>query len=235
VRPVLVLWDVDNTLLHAGNAGRALYQIVLAELYGVDGPVPITSMAGRTDTSIAIETLTEAGLDAPTELRRFHDALTARASEVLDRVREHGTVLPGAREALAAVASRGSGSTVVQSLLTGNLPALATVKLGALGLTEHLDLDIGAYGDVSPVRADLVPVARRNAVARYGADFAGRRTVIVGDTPHDVFAAVTAGARAVGVATGQFSMQELADAGADVVLPDLAVTGTVLAAILDGA
>jgi phosphoglycolate phosphatase len=87
---------------------------------------------------------------------------------------------------------------------------------------------------VSQVRADLVPVARRNAAARYGIDFAGRATVIVGDTPHDVGAAVATGARAVGVATGEFSVQELADAGADVVLPDLVDTGTVITAILDG-
>jgi phosphoglycolate phosphatase len=232
VRPVLVLWDVDNTLVHAGNAGRALYQMVLADLYGVDGPVPITSMAGRTDTSIAIETLTAAGLDAPTELERFHRALAARAPEVAGLVRDRGCVLPGAREALAAVASL--GALVVQSLLTGNLPALASVKLGALGLTEHLDLDIGAYGDVSPVRADLVPVARQNALTRYGADFAGRATVILGDTPHDVAAAVAASARAVGVATGQFSMRQLSDAGAEIVLPDLTATDSVVAAILDG-
>jgi phosphoglycolate phosphatase-like HAD superfamily hydrolase len=232
---VLVLWDVDHTLLNAGWTGSTLYQAVLAELYGVHLTMPITSMAGRTDVSIALEALTAAGVDAAAELPRFHRMLATRAAGFADMVRERGFVLPGAREALAAVARRAAGGTVVQSLLTGNLPALATVKLSGLGLTEHLDLDIGAYGDVSERRADLVPVARRNAAARYGASFAGRATVIVGDTPHDVAAATATGARAIGVATGEFSMQQLADAGADVVLPDLADTGTVVAAILDGA
>jgi hypothetical protein len=54
VRPVLVLWDVDYTLVYAGGSGRALYELVLAELYGADLPVPLTSMAGRTDASIAL-------------------------------------------------------------------------------------------------------------------------------------------------------------------------------------
>jgi phosphoglycolate phosphatase-like HAD superfamily hydrolase len=149
-------------------------------------------------------------------------------------VRDEGTVLPGVRDALAAVARHAAQGPLVQSLLTGNLPALARVKLDALGLTEHLDLDAGAYGDVSPVRADLVPVARRNAAARYGADFSGRATVLVGDTPHDIEAAAVSGARALGVATGRFSAAQLAEAGADIVLPDLASTEHVVAALLDG-
>ncbi len=229
-----MLWDVDFTLLNAGRAGRVLYEIVIAELYGVDLTVPITSFAGRTDAAIALETLSAAGVDAPAELGRFHRRLAERAPELADMVRERGFALPGAREALAAVATHGTDGAVVQSLLTGNLPALAQVKLGALGLTEHLDLDVGAYGDASPVRADLVPIARRNAAARYGADFAGRATVIIGDTPHDVAAAIAADARAVGVATGEFSVQQLLDAGADVVLADLAGTDKVVAAVFDG-
>jgi phosphoglycolate phosphatase len=234
VRPVLVLWDVDYTLVKAGPSGPALYEIVLAELYGLDLPGQLTSMAGRTDTSIALEVLTAAGLDAARELPRFHALLAARAPDLASMIRDQGTVLPGVRAALAAVARHSANGPVVQSLLTGNIPALARVKVHALGLTEHLDLDAGAYGDVSPVRADLVPVARQNAAARYGADFSGCSTVLVGDTPHDIVAATSAGARAVGVATGRFSAAELAHAGADVVLRDLTDTDHVVAALLDG-
>ena len=111
---------------------------------------------------------------------------------------------------------------------------MAQVKLSALGLTAHLDLEIGAYGDVSPNRADLVPVARRNAAARYGGDYSGRATVVVGDTPSDIEAAAAHGARSVGVATGQFTGTELADAGADAVLADLTDTGNVVTAIVTG-
>jgi phosphoglycolate phosphatase len=233
-RPVLVLWDVDQTLVRAGPSGVALYELVLTELYGLPLPAQLASMAGRTDTSIALEVLTAAGVDAAAELPRLHEALARRAADVADMVRDHGIVLPGVRQALAAVAEHAADGPVVQSLLTGNLPALAKVKLSALGLTEHLDLDIGAYGDVSSVRADLVPVARQRATARYRLDFSGRATVLIGDTPHDVAAATATGARAVGVATGRFSAAELADAGADVVLPDLADTDRAVAAILDG-
>jgi phosphoglycolate phosphatase-like HAD superfamily hydrolase len=121
---------------------------------------------------------------------------------------------------------------VVQSLLTGNIRPLAEVKLGPLGLTRHLDLDVGAYGDTHEVRSELVGPARRRAATAYGGDFGEQATVLVGDTPFDIGAAVVTGARAVGVATGGFSVAELARAGADAVLPDLTDTDRVLAAIL---
>jgi phosphoglycolate phosphatase-like HAD superfamily hydrolase len=117
-------------------------------------------------------------------------------------------------------------------LLTGNIRALAEVKLGPLGLLNHLDLDAGAYGDVHEVRAELVHVARRNAGRAYGRDFAGEATILVGDTPRDIEAALATGARAVGVATGSFTVAQLAAAGAHAVLPDLTDTSEVLAAIL---
>jgi phosphoglycolate phosphatase-like HAD superfamily hydrolase len=198
-------------------------------------PDGLDGMGGRTDTSIALEVLAAAGVTNPlTELPTFQQRMAARAPELESMVREHGRILPGAAEALAAVfslAQQDDGQLVVQSLLTGNIPALAEVKLGALGLTGHLDLSIGAYGDVSEVRADLVPVARQNAARRYDADFSGTATVLVGDTPKDIEAAAHSGARAIAVASGSFTMQQLRDAGAEVVLPDLTDTGAVVCAI----
>jgi len=235
VRPLLVLWDVDYTLVATDGVGQYLYEVVLAELYGLDLPSPLRSMAGRTDSSIALEVLTAAGVPEPEgELSRFQNRLAANAPDLLGMVREHGRVLPGAAAAIAALAGLGNhdgGQPVIQSLLTGNIPALAKVKLGALGLTKHLDLSIGAYGDVSQVRADLVPVARQNAAWRYGADFSGTATVLIGDTPKDIEAAAIAGAGSVGVATGSFTMQQLMEAGAEVVLPDLTDTAAFISAV----
>jgi phosphoglycolate phosphatase len=235
VPPLLVLWDVDYTLVATGRVGSHLYEIVLAELYGLEMPDGLGAMGGRTDTSIALEVLAAAGITDPlAELPRFHQRAAARAPGLESMVREYGRILPGAEQALAAVSSlaqQDNGQLVVQSLLTGNIPALARVKLGALGLSRHLDLSIGAYGDVSEVRADLVPVARQNAARRYEADFSGTATVLVGDTPKDVEAAAISGARAVAVASGNFTMQQLRDAGAEVVLPDLTDTAVVVGAL----
>jgi phosphoglycolate phosphatase len=230
-----VLWDVDLTLIDAGGSGLRLYKAALREMYGIElprAPRP-HSFAGRTDTAIALEILALAGVPDPAGQRqRFQDYLASLAPSLADDVRERGRVLPGAAEVVALLAAGLRGQPVVQSLLTGNLPELARVKLTTLELTEHLDLSIGGYGDVSAIRGDLVEVARSRATARYGDDFGGRLTVLVGDTPSDVEAALVTGASVVAVATGSFTAADLSAAGAHAVLPDLADTAAALAAIL---
>jgi phosphoglycolate phosphatase len=231
VRRLLVLWDVDHTLIDSNGVGRELYETVFGEMFGRDMPQP-TSMAGRTDRAIVVEVLTLAGVDDPRQhVDAFHRLMAAHAPELAGRVAERARILPGAAEAMAALA-RLDGRGVVQSLLTGNIRPLAEVKLGPLGLTEHLDLDAGAYGSAHEVRAELVHRARRSASHSYGTDFGGEATVIVGDTPLDVEAALATGARAIGVATGASTVSELAAAGAHAVLPNLADTDLVVAAIL---
>ncbi len=249
---LLVLWDVDYTLVDSDGVGRMLYETAFWELFGREMPQP-GPMAGRTDRAIAREVLTLAEVPEPQQhIAAFQAVQAARAAELASVVLEHGRVLPGAAAAIDALATLAGpreragpggrtgpreragpdGLLVVQSLLTGNIRPLAEIKLGPLGLLDHLDLDAGAYGDVHEIRAELVQVARHNAGRSYGRDFAGRAAILVGDTPLDVEAALATGARAVGVATGSFTVPELAAAGAHAVLPDLADTGQVLEAIL---
>ena len=170
-------------------------------------------MAGRTDRAIIADTLTMAGVAEPARhVEDFMAELSRRAPDLRARFAAHGHALPGAAAALAAVAAMGPDA--VQSVLTGNLPAIAEAKLAALGLAIHLDLEIGAYGDHHEVRAELVHLARQRAAAAYGRDFSGAATVLVGDTPLDVEAALATGARSVAVATGGSSAADLAAAGA---------------------
>ncbi len=252
---ILVLWDVDYTLVDANGAGRRLYQLAFADLYGTEltAAAEQANMAGRTDRAIAIDVLALAGIPDPrAEVSRFEAALTRLAPEVAHLVADHGTALPGAREALAALAATtgpvttgpmttgpaattdpaaAGGLAARQSVLTGNIRALAEAKLAPLGLTGYLDLEIGAYGNEHEIRSELVHLARARAAAADGTDFGGRSTVLIGDTPLDVAAALATGARAIGVATGMFTAGQLAEAGADVVLPDLTDTGRLLAAL----
>jgi phosphoglycolate phosphatase len=233
VRGRLVLWDVDHTLLDAGGAGVALLRQAFAEMFGREFPV-VPLLAGRTDRAIELEILTRAGVPDPhAQILAFQRLVTGLAPEFGELVRTGGRVLPGAAEALAAVAAMAGGpGGPIQSVLTGNLRVMAGVKLAALGLDHFLDLQVGAYGDDHEIRADLVPLARASAAAAYHADFGGDATVLIGDTPLDIEAARLSGARSVGVASGGFSVADLAGAGADVVLPGLADTPAVLAAIL---
>jgi phosphoglycolate phosphatase-like HAD superfamily hydrolase len=220
---LLVLWDVDYTLVGADGLGTRLYEVVFREMFGRELSV-VAPKAGRTDRAIAGDTLALAGVS-----RVWVDAfLAALARGAADgAVRAEVRPLDGASAAVAALASAG----IRQSVLTGNIRPLAALKLRLAGLGEHLDLDVGAYGDAHEVRAELVSVARDAARQAYGTDFSGLGTVLVGDTPLDVEAALAAGARVVAVATGSYSAADLAAAGAHVVLPDLTDTAGVLAAV----
>lgn len=238
MRRLLVLWDIDYTLVNARGVGSELYTKVFTGLYGRPLPQP-GSMAGRTDRAIAREVLALAGLDGhdgmdglDQQLLVFQAALNDTAPAFAARARQVVTALPGASAALAGLAALAPGQGPVQSLLTGNIRPMAEIKLAAAGLTRHLDLEVGSYGDLHEIRAELVAPARAAAAAAYGQDFGGTATVLIGDTPLDVAAALATGARAVGVATGHFSVADLAAAGAHAVLPDLTGTAAVVSAIL---
>jgi phosphoglycolate phosphatase len=110
------------------------------------------------------------------------------------------TALPGAHEALDAV--RAAGERVV--IITAKHQISVEPSLKAVGLCAD-EVFTFVHG---PEKAAVL--SRINAVA------------YVGDSPPDMAAAVEAGVRAVGVATGSFSGQDLARAGADVVLDSLA-------------
>jgi phosphoglycolate phosphatase len=228
VADLLVLWDVDYTLVSADGLGTRLYEVVFREMFGRELTV-VAPKAGRTDRAITLDTLTLAGIAEPrAQIDGFLAALARHVAAPDGTVRADVRPMAGAAGAIAALAS---SPGIRQSVLTGNIRPLAAMKLGLAGLGEHLDLDIGAYGDVHEVRAELVPVARLAASRAYGADFGGTSTVLVGDTPLDVEAALAAGARVIAIATGTYSAADLAAAGAHAVLPDLTDSALVLAAL----
>jgi phosphoglycolate phosphatase len=184
---------------------------------------------GRLDPDIYRDTLAAHGLDpAAHPFPAFARALAAAYSGGAGELRRQGTALPGAANALAALACE---PRAVQTVLTGNVRPVARVKLAAFALDRHLDLAIGAYGADAGVRAGLVPVAWRRAAGKHRCDFDADSSVLVGDSVHDVGAGRAAGIRVVAVATGRDSLDELLAAGADVALADLADTTAVLRAV----
>ena len=211
---LLVLWDIDGTLVDSAGHGRYAFEDAFGTVVGRDPDW--VEYAGRTDHQIALSMLNGsrravAGGARAARRRSWRRAGTAIAAE--------GRVYPGVRETLAALHE---ADGVVQSLLTGNIEPNAAVKVGAFGLDRWLDLEAGAYGsDPHERRSDLVAVARERAAARYGEPTGA---VLVGDTPLDVLAAREAGARAVAVATGFADLDALSASEPDALLQDLSDT-----------
>jgi phosphoglycolate phosphatase-like HAD superfamily hydrolase len=174
---------------------------------------------------LEVEGIEDGASHVDSVLGELNAALEARK----ELMAAEGSATPGAREALEAVARQDG---VTQSLLTGNIELNAALKLAAFGLEELVDLEIGGYGsDPHRTRSDLVGAAREKAARLRGLQVEAADTVLVGDTPLDVEAAHTAGARAIAVATGPYGVSELQRTGADAVLADLRDTRGLLAAI----
>ena len=231
----LVLWNVDHTLVDVGRVTREAYAEAFQRITGRP-LVRLAPTAGRTESEIIFDTL--AFNDITTEDHHLPDFMKALADAFAARrahVREHGRVLPGAREALAAV---GRLPGVVQAVLTGSIKPNAVIKLTELGLDEHLDFEVGGYGSEVYSRGALIELARGNATRKYvekklGVLVVEPTTVLVADSERDVQAAQIARVAIVAVATGTATAAELRAAGADVVLPALDDTNTVVRTIDD--
>ncbi len=223
----LVLWDIDGTLVDSGGLGPDAFPLAFERTVGRP-PAELAAMSGRTDQEIALETLERNGIEDPERL--WPEFARALAEAFEPAMRERGRALPGARDAIAALAEVDG---IVQSLLTGNVKPNAAVKLGAFDLLlPELDLEIGAYGSDHRHRPALVSIARERAAARHGEESPPEQTVLIGDTPLDVAAGRAGGVRVVGVATGRYGAEALTEAGAHAVLGDLLDTEAVLAAVL---
>jgi phosphoglycolate phosphatase len=226
--PLLVLWDIDHTLIETRGVGGQVYAEAFAKVTG-HRLEKMPELAGRTEPVIFREALKANGVEPDKDLYGEFAAEQASAYAAhLDELRARGRALPGAAEALRALAKR---DDVFQSVLTGNTRPAAEIKLRAFDLDRYLDFDIGAYGTDDDTRANLVNVARQRAERSHGFNFGDDATVLLGDTPNDVAAAQASAARIIAVATGKDTAAELTEAGADIVLPDLTHTSAVLAAI----
>jgi phosphoglycolate phosphatase len=230
----LVLWNIDLTLLDVARPMRAAYADAFREVTGRP-LVRLPQMAGRIESEIFFDALAlNAAGPEPTVavseelLGRFTRQLAAAFAARRDLLAEQGRLMPGARDAVAGV---GRLPGVVQTVLTGAIKPNAIEKLRAFGMEAFFDAEIGGYGSEVYPKGTMLLNARDRAAERYGAHFTERSTVYIGDSARDMEAARIGGSRAVGVASGRSAAGELREAGADLVLDDLADTAAVVAAV----
>lgn len=216
----LLLWDVDGTLVRAGDLGAAVFDVALESVLGVR-PSARVKMSGKTDPQIVGEYLEQMGVAETDELVEAilrgiegHLAAAAAAGELT----AGGHALPGVAAVLEAVAA---DERVLSTLLTGNVAPNALVKVAAFGLDRWLDLEVGAYGSDKSDRNMLVPVAMARVERERGARLPPVDVWVIGDTPRDLDCARVAGVRCLLVATGRYAFADLDALGADAVRPDL--------------
>jgi phosphoglycolate phosphatase-like HAD superfamily hydrolase len=229
-RPVrLVLFDIDGTILRSNGAGRRAMIAALREVFGGAGPED-HRYDGKTDPQIVREVMRlEGHHDAHIDERM--DALMTLYLAHLERELEQADtfVYPGIPELLAALEAR---DDTILGLLTGNLREGAHAKLRAAGIDPGR-FRVGAFGSDHEHRPELPALARRRAQAELGIDLEGHHLVVIGDTPADIECGRSLGVRAIGVATGSFTVDELLRHSPHAVFETLADTDRVMSAIVD--
>lgn len=224
---MLLLFDIDGTLLvRAAEAHSRALHAAIEEVHGVRAPNAHVPTAGRTDLAIMRSLLLLCDVDA----RRIDDG----AEQTCRAAAEHYArlcpadlsmhVAPGVPDALHALVDAGH----TPALVTGNVEAIARLKLRRAGLGPWFSTAPGGFGSEAEDRAELPARARARATPDGEPPVPRGRAVVIGDTPLDIACARADGLRCVAVTTGPHSRADLA--GADVVIDGMGALPHVLAA-----
>jgi phosphoglycolate phosphatase len=227
----LVLFDIDGTLLNSEGLGRASMQRALAEIFGSSGN-PSYRYDGKTDKQIVRDVMRLEGhsdehIDSRMEtlILLYLEGLRTGARSGKFNVRP----LEGVVELLEALEAR---KDVVLGLLTGNVEPGARVKLTAAGINPDR-FRVNAFGSDHEQRPRLPAIAQQRASEILGLDIAGERLIVIGDTPADIECGRSLGARAIGVASGHYTVEQLQAHDPYAVFPSLANTAKLLETILN--
>jgi phosphoglycolate phosphatase-like HAD superfamily hydrolase len=224
----LVLFDIDGTLVSAGGvSGRALVA-TLRETFGTAGAADDYDYSGKTDPQIVRELMRGAGFADDAIEERLPGTLAQYRERLLGWLRpEDVTPKPGIAALLEALAAHPRATL---GLLTGNLEPCARAKLAPVGANPYFPF--GAYGSDHADRYQLPAIGLARGRAAAGVAFEGSDVVIVGDSVHDVLCGRSLGVRAVAVATGRTTPQQLAAVAPEALLGDFTDTMAAVRAIL---
>jgi phosphoglycolate phosphatase len=211
-----VLFDIDGTLISTGGASDRAWKRAFKELQGVDVDVPAVTGKGVPDPEVGRVVFKQAIGREPTQ--EDADALMRRR---LDHLPEEVRNSPGyvVKDGVVELMQGLIGDGLMLGLTTGNVEEAAHVKLARSNLNRFFSF--GGFGSDSPDRTELTRKALERGDFVSGHTLDRDRSFACGDTPRDVEAGHAAGIRVVGVATGEYTAEELIEAGADASIESL--------------
>jgi phosphoglycolate phosphatase len=227
----LVLFDIDGTLLSSEGIGRTAMRRALGSIFGSPGN-PAYRYDGKTDRQIVRDVMRLEGhsddyIDSQMEkvMEVYLEGLRDNAKSGNFNVRP----LEGVPELLDALEPR---KDVVLGLLTGNVEPGARTKLTAAGINPDR-FRVNAFGSDHEHRPELPAIAQRRASEKLGLDIERGRMIVIGDTPADIACGRSLGAKAIGVASGHYTVEQLQEHDPYAVFPSLANTQQLVESIVN--
>lgn len=215
----VILWDIDGTLLRGYGLGRESTRRAMEAVFGNAGAIETHHFGGRTDFRTLLLLLEPHGFDEAAIRERMPAFAQAISAHMAELAPEYGVIpLPSGLELVDTLTRR---DDLLHGIVTGNVQPSAPVKLRAAGYDPDL-FKFGAYGNESPNRHDLPPLAIERASALAGRAIPPERVLVVGDTRLDIEAGKAAGAKVCAVATGADDRDILAAEQPDYLLDSLA-------------
>lgn len=209
----LLLFDIDGTLISGSRAGQTAYVEAIRSCFNLELDLQGYSTAGKTDLLIMQELLESNGVSKG-EIDLEYLAKVYLQSLKKAVLRDPGIILPGVDTLLNKLSGM---KNIFLALGTGNLEEAAWIKLGFHNIDRYFQT--GSFGSDAIKRSDLIALGIKKASGYFQVPF--QHTIVVGDTPFDVIAAMHSEAYSIAVATGPYSLEDLQKAGATQVLPDL--------------
>lgn len=205
-----VLFDIDGTLITTGGAGGEAWRRAFEELHGVEVDIREVTESGMTDPEVGRAALRSV-LGRDPSKRELSLAIGRYLRQLPAAVEDSDSyrVMQGVDALLERLVDAG----MLLGLTTGNVEAAAHIKLSRGNLNRFFSF--GGYGSDSNDRAELTRCGIERGVMVSGGMLDPPECVTVGDTPRDVAAGHEAGVRVVGVATGNYTLEQLSEAGAD--------------------
>lgn len=205
-----ILFDIDGTLITTGGAGGEAWKRAFVELYGNPLDIREVTESGMTDPEVGRVALQNI-LGRDPDAKELAAAMGHYLRHLYSAVEESDgyRVMPGIEELLERLVDAGH----LLGLTTGNVEAAAHIKLARAGLNRFFSF--GGYGSDSNQRTELTRCALDRGKLVSGGILDTGNAISVGDTPRDVAAGHGAGIEVVGVATGNFTVAELRQAGAN--------------------
>jgi phosphoglycolate phosphatase-like HAD superfamily hydrolase len=214
------LFDVDGTLIATGGASDRAWHRAFTELHGVDVKVPEYTGKGVPDPTVGLQCFQGALRRDPTaeEMERLIEVRQRYLAEEVESSPGY-RVMPGVESLLGRLLAEGR----LLGLITGNTRPAAEIKLARANLNRFFAF--GGFGSDAGDRAGVCRAALERAKAVVGGGFDRGGSIAIGDTPRDIEAGHAAGIRVVGVATGEYAIEQLTGAGADWAVSSLADGG----------